>query len=178
MQRIVVIGTSGSGKTSMARALAARLGLPHVELDSLHWEPNWTEAPTELLRERTLEATAGAGWVVDGNYNKLRDVVWPRADTIVWLDYSLPVVIWRVTIRTLRRMLTRQVLWSGNRESFRTTFLSRNSILLWAWQTHGLNRRRYTAMFEESSNAHLTVVRLRTPRGAHAWLRSLQSRSS
>jgi adenylate kinase family enzyme len=170
MRRVIVIGTSGSGKTWMARALAARLGVPHVELDALYWEPDWAEAPPERLRERVLAATAAEGWVADGNYSKLRDVLWPRADTIVWLDYSLPVVLWRVIARTLRRMLTREVLWNGNRESFRTTFLSRNSILLWAWQTHPLNRRRYAEVLPDPAYAHLTVVRLSTQRAADQWL--------
>jgi adenylate kinase family enzyme len=170
MRRVIVVGTSGSGKTWMARVLAARLEVPHVELDALYWEPNWTAASSERLRERVLAATAGEAWVVDGNYAKLRDVFWPRADTVVWLDYSLWVVLWRVTARTLRRMLTGEVLWSGNRESFRTTFLSRNSILLWAWQTHPLNRRRYAEVFADPAYAHLTVVRLSTQRAADQWL--------
>jgi adenylate kinase family enzyme len=176
VRRVVVIGTSGSGKTWMARTLAARLGVPHVELDELYWEPNWTGASTERLRERVLEAASSERWIVDGNYSKVRDLVWPRADTVVWLDYSLPVVTWRVVVRTLRRMLTREVLWSGNRERFGTTFLSRDSILLWAWQTHPQHRRRYPAAFAETAHAHLSVVRLRSPRAAEDWLRSLEPR--
>jgi adenylate kinase family enzyme len=175
MQRILVVGTSGSGKTQMARALSVRLGLPHFELDALHWEPNWTETPTDRLRERVLAATAGAGWIVDGNYSKIRDILWPRADTVVWLDFSLPVVLWRVTARTFRRMWTGEVLWSGNRESARLTFFSRHSILLWALQTHALNRRRYSALFQDPTYAHLAVVRLCTPRAAEDWLRGLPS---
>src|SRR5437016_1896693 len=80
--RIVVIGTSGSGKTTQARHLSERLGIPHVELDALHWVPGWTEAPTDALRERVTEALAGDAWLVDGNYSVVRDIVWPRADTV------------------------------------------------------------------------------------------------
>ncbi len=169
MRRIVVVGTSGSGKTTVARELSQRLGLPHIELDALHWAPGWTEAPTEVFRTRVAGALEAPGWVVDGNYSKARDLVWPRADTIVWLDYALAVVLRQVIGRTVRRMLTGEELWHTNRERFRTA-LSRNSIILWALQTHGPNRRRYAEAFRRSEWAHLNVVRLRSPRETRGWL--------
>nr|MBF6590244.1 hypothetical protein [Ktedonobacterales bacterium] len=98
-QRIAVLGTSGSGKTTLAAALAHRLAVPHVELDALHWGPDWTPTPTAVLRERVAAALHGDGWVVDGNYSALRDTIWSRADTLVWLDYSLPLVLARLTRR-------------------------------------------------------------------------------
>ncbi len=92
LRRIVVVGTSGSGKTTMAARLAEGLGLPHVELDAIHWGPGWTPLAVEEFRERTAEALAGEAWSTDGNYSGVRDIVWSRADTLVWLDYALPVV--------------------------------------------------------------------------------------
>ena len=112
-RRVVVIGTTGSGKTTLARRLAGRLGVPHVELDALHWDPDWTEAPPAVFRERTARALAGDGWMADGNYGKVRDLVWPRADTVVWLDFPLFVTLWRLVRRTFRRALTREELWGG-----------------------------------------------------------------
>ena len=91
-RRIVVVGTTGSGKTTVAAELAKRLHAPHVELDALHWGPAWTEVPDDVFRERTLEAIARDSWVADGNYHQIRDILWPRADAILWLDYSFPVV--------------------------------------------------------------------------------------
>ncbi len=176
-RRIVVIGTSGSGKTTTARQLAQRLGCPHVELDALHWEPNWTEAPLDVFRTRVAEALAGDAWVTDGNYSQVRDIAWGRADTVVWLDYSLPVVLWRVVWRTLRRSLTREELWSGNRESLRKALFSRDSIVLWSLQTYHRRRREYPALFARPEYAHLAVVRLPSPRATREWLTRLPAQS-
>jgi len=86
-QRISVVGTSGSGKTTVGRAIADRLGIPFIELDALAWLPGWVNRPLAELRELVDERTRGPMWVVDGNYSKVRDLVWGRADTVVWLDY-------------------------------------------------------------------------------------------
>ena len=117
MLRVVVVGPPGSGKTTVAAMLARRLGLSHVELDSLWWEPNWTEAGPELFQSRLRAVIAAESWVLDGNYFSVgaRDVVWPRADTIVWLDHARWVTVPRVLRRTIVRGLRRTELWSGNR---------------------------------------------------------------
>jgi|SRR5579884_2368274 adenylate kinase family enzyme len=173
MRRIVVVGTSGSGKTTLARQLGALLSIPSVELDALHWEPNWTPASLPVLRERVQSALSGNGWVVDGNYNKLRDLTWERADTIVWLDYSLGVIMARLLRRTFTRIFTREELWSGNRERLVNTLFSKDSILLWALQTYRKNRRLYSELASQPEYAHLTFVRLRSPRATRAWLTSV-----
>lgn len=165
----MVVGTTGSGKTALARRLAEQLGYPCVELDALHWKPDWKSTPDDEFRARVTEAVSGETWVVDGNYHKVRDIVWRRADTIVWLDYALPLILWRLTRRTLGRMLTRQDLWAGNRENLRI-FFSRDSILLWALQTYRTLRRTYGALADDPTWIHLTVVRLRSPRACGAWL--------
>jgi len=172
-RRISVIGTSGSGKTTTAGQIARRLGIPHVELDALHWEPNWTEAPLDLFRERVSQALSGDDWAVDGNYSKVRDIVWSRADTIVWLNYALPVIMWQLVQRTLRRSLTQEELWSGNRESLRKALFSRDSILLWALQTFRRRRREYPILLSQPAHAHLAVVQLHSPRATRDWLSSL-----
>ena len=172
-QRFVVVGTSGSGKTTTAGQIAQRLGMPHVELDAIHWEPDWTMAPLDVFRERTAQALSGDAWVVDGNYSKVRDIVWNRADTVVWLDYALPVIMWQLVRRTLRRSLTREELWGGNRESLRMALFSRESILLWALQTYRRRRREYPMLFNRPEHVHLTVVHLHSPQGTCAWLLGL-----
>jgi hypothetical protein len=141
-----------------------------VELDALHWGPNWTEVENSIFRELTAQALSGDAWTTDGNYSAVRDIVWGRADTVVWLDYSLPVILGRVTWRTIRRSLTGEELWSGNRERFRNSFLSRESIIWWALRTYRRRRREYPMLFSQPQHAHLEIVRLRSPRAARKWL--------
>jgi adenylate kinase family enzyme len=173
LRRIAVVGTSGSGKTTLAYKLAQRLGIPHVELDALHWGPDWTPAPRHVFRECTTQALAIDAWTTDGNYSAVRDIVWSRADMVVWLDYALPVILWRVTQRTIRRFVTREELWNKNRERFRDAFLSYDSIILWAVRTYRRRRREYPVLFSEPEYAHLSIVQLRSPRAARQWLASL-----
>jgi adenylate kinase family enzyme len=157
----------------MARNIAAHTGGPYIELDALHWGPNWTAVPTELLRERVELAVQSEKWVIDGNYRVVRDILWPRATTVVWLDYPFRVVAWRILVRTLNRSIRRIELWNGNRESLRTAFLSRNSVLLWMLQTHGKLRREYQALFSRTEYSHLTLIHIQTPRQAREWLSDL-----
>jgi adenylate kinase family enzyme len=119
------------------------------------------------------EAVDGDVWVVDGNYSKSRDIVWPRADTAVWLDFSLWVILWRLLRRTIARTLTQEELWSGNRERVRTAFLSRDSLFVWALQTYRRRRRSYPLLLSRPEHAHLAVVRLRSPRAAAVWVAAL-----
>jgi adenylate kinase family enzyme len=171
--RTAVVGTSGSGKTTLAHELARRLDIPHIELDALYWQPNWTPTPEDVFRERVGQALAGETWTVDGNYSRLRDIIWRRADTVVWLNYPLPVVLWRVTMRTLRRSLTGEVLWDTNRERLGEAFFGRESIIWYSFKTYGRRKREYPALFARPENAHLHVVRLHSPGEARRWLESL-----
>jgi adenylate kinase family enzyme len=174
----MIVGSTGAGKTTLARRLAERLALPRVELDALYWEPGWRPAPAEVFRARVAEALAGSAWVVDGNYGTVRDIVWRRAELLVWLDYPLPLVLWRLLRRTLRRALTREELWNGNRERLTTNFASRDSLFLWAIQTHAVRRREYAHAVRAPEHRHLAVVRLRNPRATAAWLTGVLARAA
>jgi adenylate kinase family enzyme len=176
--RIVVVGTAGCGKTTFARRIAQRLRIPHVELDALHWEHGWQPAPLGVLRDRTVRALSGGTWVVDGNYSKVRDIVWGRADTVVWLDYSLPVILRRLIWRTLHRCLTHEELWRGNRETLSKALLSRESIVLWALRTYARRRREYPVLAVCPEHRHLEFVSLRSPHAADEWVAGLEPRSS
>ena len=164
--KIAVIGPSGSGKTTVARQLAERHALPHVELDALHWGPNWTECPADEFRARVARALSEAGWVADGTYHgKLGDSVLEQADLVVWLDLPLRVVARRVCGRTLRRIRTREELWNGNRETWGEAFFHRDSLMLWLVTTHRAHRRRYVERLDRYE-----FVRLRSQHEIEAWL--------
>ena len=170
-QRIHVVGVTGSGKTTLARELAARLHAPHIELDALHWGPEWTPAPDDTFRQRLREVLAGDCWVVDGNYSKMRDIVWARADTVIWLDYPFVLVFWRLIRRTWRRVFLQQSLWNENREGWRQVF-SRDSIFLWRLRSFGKKRRHYLALIQQPENAHLAFIHLTSPQQTTTWLQS------
>lgn len=173
MKRVAIVGTTGSGKTTVARQLSQALHVPHVELDALYWGPNWTEPPVEVFRERVARALSGEAWVVDGNYGKVREIVWRWADTLVWLDFPLWLILWQLARRTLRRIVTQEELWSGNRERPRTGLFSRNSLFVWALQTYRRRRREYAELPRRPEYAHLRVIRLRSPRETLAWLSAI-----
>jgi adenylate kinase family enzyme len=170
---VSVVGNSGSGKTTAARAVARRLEVPHVELDGIFHQPGWTELSTEEFRERVRRIVATPSWVVDGNYSAVRDLVWDRADTVVWIDPPLPVVARRVVTRTVSRMVRRTELWNGNREPLSNLWsLNPNkSIIAWSLSRHSLYRRRFAAASVDPRWAHLTFNRLQTHRQVDAFVR-------
>ena len=176
-KRINVIGTSGSGKTTFAHRIAQRLNIPHVELDALFWQPNWGETPLDEFRAKVREALQGETWAIDGNYSKVRDIVWGRADTVVWLDYPYVTVVWRVLWRTIKRSLTGEVLWNENRERLSNALFSRESIVLWAMTTYRRRKREYPKLFQQPEYSHIDFIRLRTQKEADAWLDTFGEKS-
>jgi len=173
VKRILVGGSTGAGKTTMARLLAERLSLTHIEVDGLFHGPGWV--PREQFVEDVDAATSGTGWVVDHDYAAARHLVWPRIDTFVWLDYSRIVCEWRVIRRSVPRAMLRRELWNGNRERFFAMFTDPEHPVQWCWRHHARKRAEFEARIAEPGHAHVTVVRLRRPREARAWRRSVGS---
>lgn len=176
-RRVNVVGTSSSGKTTFARALAGRLSVRHVELDSLHWGPGWSSATRDVMRERVAAAAAEDAWVIDGNYSVSRDIVWSRAEAVVWLDYPLRTVLRRYVTRTRRRIRDDEEIWpgTGNRERL-SHLLGRDSLLWWILSTYHRRRREYPELL--ASHPELIAVRLRSPAAAEAWLAGLDPNGS
>lgn len=176
MQRISVVGSSGSGKTTVARRLAEALAAPYIELDALHWGPNWAGATGPELSKKIEAATVGDTWVVDGNYwSKVGPQVWAKADTVVWVSPPLWRTIWQSATRTVRRAATGQELWNGNRESWTNLMFWRGdeSILWWAWTTYASTQERYARAMEDAQWKHLTFYRLRTRRDVERFIAGL-----
>jgi adenylate kinase family enzyme len=170
-QRILVIGTSCSGKTSFARALSKSLNCAHIELDALHWGPKWTARPADEFRALADQAASQERWVSDGNYALTRDLLMSRATAVVWLNYTFPVVFGRALRRTFKRVVTREELYSGNRETLRMALFDRESILWWVISTFHRRRRQYRELFDKKTFGHLTYVEFRTPAEAEDFLR-------
>jgi adenylate kinase family enzyme len=163
--RIVVVGTSGAGKTRMSTSIASMLNLPCIELDRLHWGPSWealTETnPDEFVR-RVSAAISSDAWVSDGNYGVVRELIWRRATHLVWLDYSRTVVMYRVIKRSVARAFDQKELWAGNRENWRH-WLRPSHPIRWAWSTWRGRRSRFETLLQGAQYPHLVVVRLRRP---------------
>jgi adenylate kinase family enzyme len=165
VRRVSIVGNSGSGKTTLGRELGGRLGVPFLELDSVFHQPNWTPLERDEFRRQVQSFIDEHpdGWVLDGNYSAVRDLVWAHADTVVWLDLSRAAVMRRVVGRTLRRKITREELWNGNREPL-SNFVSlrmEENIIIWSWKRHRVYRERYGAAATDPTWAHLDFIRVR-----------------
>ncbi len=169
MRRAAVLGPAAAGKTTLGRALAARLDVPFVQLDALHWGRGWTEATAAELRALVEPIVRGDDWVIDGSYRgKIGNLVLDQAELVVWLDLPLSVTFPRLLGRTVSRIVRREEFLNGNRETVRNAFLSRDSILLFALRDHAARRRRYEAGLPRER-----LVRLRTPGAVERFLRAL-----
>jgi adenylate kinase family enzyme len=173
LERVVVIGSSCAGKTTFAIRLARALGSPQTDLDELFWAPNWQAKPLDEFRRLTEQVASCERWVVSGNYSDVRAILWPRATAVIWLNFGLPIVLWRALTRTVRRVATRETLWHGNRESFRRSFLSRESILVWVVSTFHRRRRQFGALQANNPYPNLSWVELERPADAERFVRLL-----
>ena len=174
-KRIVIVGTTSSGKSTLAEQLTDKFGHDFIELDALNWEPNWTPAPFEIFHERVEKATQAASWVVAGNYSKVRPIIWPKAELVIWLDYSLPRILWQLTRRTFKRWWTREHLWGTNYENLWTHFKlwSEESLFHWLFKTYWRRKREYPALLAMPEHQHLDLIRFKHPRETSEWLKGL-----
>ena len=172
LDRVVVVGTTGSGKSTFARQLADRLSSRCVELDALYWGPQWT--PRNDFKQQVLHAVQEPRWVIDGNYAIVRDIVWRHSTAIVWLDYSFFRIFSQAFRRTVRRVVLQDRLYGDNRETLGSTFFDIDSPLWLVARTYSRRRREYSLLFDRPEYSGVTVVRLPAPAAAHVFLSQIE----
>lgn len=174
--RIVVVGTTSSGKSTLAENLANKLDLGFVELDAIYWRPNWVGTPDDEFAAKVDGATSGDRWALAGNYSRTRPITWPRAEVVIWLDYSLPVIFWQLTKRTLQRTFSREVLWGTNVERLwsHLKLWSDESLFKWLFKTYWRRKREYPALFALPEHQHLEMIRFTSPQETQDWLEGLK----
>lgn len=176
--RVAVFGPSGAGKTTLSKELSLRLGVPHVELDGIYHKTGWQSPPDEQFRQEVAARLAqhADGWVCDGNYGAVRDLVLLQADTVAWLRPPFRVAYWRLVGRTVRGLVSRKPLWGNVREPWRITFLSRDSILLWG-VSHWRQGLSNTEEALRKVPHHADVHELRSNKEVAAWLATIPERT-
>ncbi|WP_051526666.1 P-loop NTPase family protein [Alkanindiges illinoisensis] len=177
-QRINVVGTSASGKTTFSKALAQKMAVPHIEMDALNWQSNWEACTFEELLIKLKQCLAADSWILDGNYSKTTPVKWQNVDMVIWLDYGFGRNLYQSVSRTIRRLMSGTPLWEGtnNIESFQRAFLSGDSSIIW-WmiKTHGKNQRKYQHIMANPEFAHIRFVRLTSPKQARQFLQQFNA---
>jgi len=174
MKKVIVIGSAGAGKTTLAKQIAQRLDVSHIELDAIFHQENWTPMAKDEFKTAVLNITNQDGWVCCGNYfSSLGIGFWKNADMVVWLDYPFPLVLGRLCTRTIRRSMRKQELWNGNRESFIRNFFTRDSVILWMIKTRDKQSTRYGEIFKEKQLGKTKLVRCKRPFDAKKLLESL-----
>lgn len=173
MKKIMIGGSIGAGKSTLAKALSKKLNIEHTELDSFYWLPNWQVRPADQMRELINKTTSADSWIICGNFNAFKEITLDRADMIIWLDYPLFVCLWQAFKRSWHNIYTQQKCCNGNQDTWQHLFFSKNSIVLWLIRTFRRRNKRYTAIMQDPFYENKTFVRLKSHKEAEKWLASL-----
>lgn len=172
-ERVIVVGSTGCGKSTLAEQLSRQFELELIELDALHWLPDWQHRSDQDFREQVAQAIRAPRWAMAGNYSLARDISWPRAQAIIWLDYPLWTVFWQLWRRTWRRWWTRELLWGCNREHLWRHFMlwsAEDSLFHWLFKTYWRRKREYPLLFARPEYNHLKILHMHTPQETRTWL--------
>lgn len=174
-KRIVVVGATSSGKSTLAERLAQKLNLEYIELDALYWKAGWVSSSDDEFREKVKAATQKPGWVVAGNYGVTRDIIWPRAEAVIWLDYPFFLILGRLLRRIWMRWQTKELLWGTNREPLwiHLKLWSKDSLINWLLQTYWKRKRTYPKLFSQPEYSHLSILRFKKPQEMETWYERL-----
>ena len=170
--RINVVGTSGSGKSTFSKRIAQKLNVPYVQLDELHWKPDWQESTDEELFSKLKNAISSDRWVVDGGYTRTIPIKWRRVQMVVFLDLPFHIVLYRIIKRSLLRGIKKEELWHGNKETVWKHLFTRESMILWTIRTFHKNRKKYAELFEREEYSHIKFVRLCTRKEVESFVTS------
>jgi len=162
-KKIVILGSSGCGKTTFAVKLSNKINIKHYEIDSIFWKPGWIQTGQEEFRDLIDKVTAKDEWIIDGNYRRVKDLTIGRADTIIWLDLKMAKIMYRVTLRTAGRLIKRKTLWHNNRETLKMAF-SRDSIILYSLNHYHSKRAWNNKLIRHSEMKHLNWIIIRNSR--------------
>ncbi len=175
-KRFNVVGTSGSGKTTFSEKLAKILAIPYIQMDAIFWGPNWSEPNDDEFFPKVQCALNQEAWVLDGNYTRTIPIKWANIDCVICLDYSLFRTVRQVVGRAVSRSISGQELWegTGNRETFRNSFMSKDSIIWYSIQSHAKVRQRITSFMADPQYDEIRFVRLISPKAAQRFLESLR----
>ena len=176
--RIVVVGATGCGKSTLAERLANIFGFDFVELDSIYWKPGWVDSAPDEFRNAVDRATSAPCWVLAGNYGVVRDLVWSRAQALIWLDYPFFLVLGRLLKRIWTRWRSRELLWGTNRETLwvHLKLWSKDSLVNWLFQTYWKRKKTYPELFKQPQYSHLQIIRFSHPAEVETWLLSIPRR--
>jgi len=175
MKRIVIGGSIGAGKSSLAKRLSEKLHIEHIELDSLYWLPGWKVRPVQELKKLAVQVAQKETWVVCGNFSVLRPIIWAKVDTVVWLDYPFLRCFWQAFKRSIKNIINQKTCCNGNQETFRRLLFSKNSILWWCITTYRKRNKKYERLMHDPMYKHINFVRLKSHKEADNWLKSLDS---
>ena len=179
MNKVNVIGTTGSGKSTFGKALAKAIDGEYIEMDALFWKPNWQNADDEEFFSAVEQAlNASPRCVIDGNYSRTTALKWQYCDTVIWLDYSYARSLYQITRRSLARAIDKRELWAGtgNHESFRKLFSS-DSIMLWFFKHYRANKTRFAQMMDSTKYPNVRFIRLTSPKAAKVFLDKVRANS-
>ncbi|EQC48910.1 AAA domain protein [Bacteriovorax sp. BSW11_IV] len=174
MKKILVIGTSGSGKSTFANKLSKKLSIPHFQLDALQFKDNWEIKEDSEFFSAIENSLKNDSWIIDGNYGRTHHLTWPKADTVIWIDLPLWLTLYQNFSRSFKRALTKEIIWEGlnNRESFKMLF-SKESVTLWALKTYKTNRERYTHRMSDPKLSHIKFHHLKSRRDIRNFLQKI-----
>lgn len=177
LRKINIVGTSGCGKTTFAQCLSEILNIPFIEMDQLFWGPDWEMANDGELFSRLKLELSKPSWILDGNYTRTIPVKWAAVDAVIWLDLPFLTTVTRVIRRAIGRIVSKEELWpgTGNKETIRSCFCSKDSVILWSISTYAKNRRKYLSLMHDKKYSNIEFIRLRSSLEVQRFLERLRN---